>query len=80
MNQSAVAPDSFTTLPHLTLSALMKAANWSGVSATTSPPCSAIFFFTSAWFSTLVRAACSLLSTGLGVAAGANMPNQDVAS
>mgnify|MGYP006137027717 CR=1 FL=1 len=49
-------------------------------SATGSPPCSAIFFFTSASFSTLISAALSFETTGAGVLAGANMPNQEVAS
>ena len=32
-NQSTLAPESFTTLPHLAVSVLMNSANWAGFSA-----------------------------------------------
>ena len=79
-HQSRLAPDSLTTLPHFTDSDWMKVANWAGVSLTGSPPWSTIYFLTSGLASTLASAPLSLSSTGLGVAAGANRPNQDMAS
>src|SRR5690606_17747770 len=54
--QSAVAPESRTTLPHLAVSALMKASKAAGVSGWAMAPCSFICATTSGLASTFTMA------------------------
>src|SRR5438046_5523481 len=77
---SALAPDSFTTRPHLACSALRNEANCSGEPPRASPPSAASLSRTSGVLSARFTSAFSLAMTGAGVPAGASNPYQVLAS
>src|SRR5262245_38411048 len=68
------------TFAHLAVSDLMTTANSSGELRDTSRPSCAIRSRTSACTAICTMSACTLLTTAAGVPAGANSPNQEVAS
>src|SRR5207253_10680200 len=67
---------SLMSLPYLSISARMKAANCSGVLLTASTPRSANFFFTSGSASALTVSALSFATIDRGVPAGISTPHQ----
>src|SRR6266436_1269133 len=71
---------SLMSLPYLSISARMKAANCSGVLLAASTPRSAKRFFTSASFRALTVSALSLSMIGRGVPAGISTPHQFTAT
>src|SRR6516225_5189089 len=68
------------TFAHLAVSDLMTTANSSGELRDTSRPSCAIRSRTSACTAICTMSACTLLTTAAGVPAGANSPNQEMAS
>src|SRR5262245_17464444 len=68
------------TFAHLAVSDLMTTANSSGELRDTSRPSCAIRSRTSACSAICTMSACTLLTTAAGVPAGANSPNQEMAS
>src|SRR3712207_6122790 len=75
-SHSTFAPDSLTTLPHLTISSLRKAENCSGVPLSTVAPSAAIFSRTSGICSTRTTSVFRRLTIGSAVPAFTRKPNQ----
>ncbi len=71
---------SLMSLPYLSISARMKAANCSGVLLTASTPRSANFFLTSASASALTVSPLSFATMARGVPAGISTPHQFTAT
>src|SRR6516165_10329043 len=80
VDQSSLAPDNFTTVPHFSVSSTMSLPKSLGEAVSARPPRSASCAFilgsaTPAWISLL-----SLLMISTGVSLGAPTPNQPLAS
>src|SRR5947199_405890 len=79
-HQSTLAPESFTTFAHLTMSSRRNLSNCSSAMPIGTAPCFAQACFTSGALTTLFISTFNFSRIGRGVAAGAMSPSQMVAS
>src|SRR2546422_7549681 len=79
-HQSTLAPESFTTFAHLTMSSRRNLSNCSTLMLMGTAPCLDQASFTSGAFTTLLISTFNFSRIGRGVPAGAIRPSQMVAS